>query len=81
MIQNTVKLAISQNPKNHEGDEVFLEEEAPSKVTTWIWERKGRFPKQIAIDPGTKRWIDSEIDVFLAARAVEQTKFAGRKVQ
>ena len=78
MIQDAEKLAISQNPENHEGDEVFLEEEAPSKVTTWLWERKGRFPKRLAIGPGTTGWIESEIDEFLAARAAERSMSAKR---
>ena len=47
-------------------------EEAPSKVTIWRWERKGRFPKRVAIGPGTKGWIESEIDEFIQARAEER---------
>jgi prophage regulatory protein len=38
-----------------------------SRATVWALRRKGKFPQPIAISPGRKAWIESDIDSWIAA--------------
>lgn len=39
-----------------------------SKVHLWRLERKGEFPKRVALSLGRHAWIETEIDAWIADR-------------
>src|SRR5262249_20587196 len=43
-----------------------------SKVSLWRLEKRGKFPRRIALGPSRHGWLDSEIDEWIAARAAER---------
>lgn len=38
------------------------------RVTLWRKEHDGTFPKRVHLSPRNVRWVESEIDAWLAAR-------------
>jgi prophage regulatory protein len=39
-----------------------------SKVQLWRLEKRGQFPKRVALGPGRRGWAEHEIDAWIAAR-------------
>ena len=39
-----------------------------SKTQLWRLEKRGQFPRRVAIGPGRHAWVESELDQFIADR-------------
>jgi prophage regulatory protein len=47
-----------------------------SKVNIWRLEKRGAFPKRVAIGPGRHAWVEQEIDDWIRSRIAQRDRMA-----